>query len=83
METQIKIAARIYECRDTAKKFYGNEWKEKIKFHMDLIQAVMKKHKIDNEVKATVKVIEGVKDDNGIFTMLMLAALAETLEPTV
>ena len=46
MEKEIKIAANLYHCRDTAKRFFGVEFEEKIKPYKRLIlerQKVTKK----------------------------------------
>ena len=45
MEQQIKMAAKLYECRDTAKslaKMQGEDYKEMLKPYSDIITKVMK-----------------------------------------
>jgi len=48
-------------------------------FHTNLIHAAMKKHQIDNEIKAAMRLIEDCKhmDGVGVFTMKVLAAAVE------
>ena len=66
------------------KKLFGAEWKKRIAKHTILIHAAMKTHKIDNEIEAAMKLIEECQDidDTGIFTMNVLAAVVELVEPT-
>ena len=47
MEKQIKIAAKLYSIRDTAKKFLGKDYQARIKPYKDLVHLVMTEHKID------------------------------------
>lgn len=84
MEQQIKLAAKLYDCRNSCKKLFGADWKKQIEFHTNLIHAAMKKHKIDNEIKAAMKLIEDCQhmDGAGVFTMKILAAAVELVEPS-
>ena len=81
---QIQIAAKLYECRDTCKRLWGNEWKSKVEVHTKLIHAAMKKHGIDNEIQAAMKLINDAKNMDGadVFTMKCLAAAVELVEPS-
>jgi hypothetical protein len=49
-EEKIKLAARLYKCRDSVKSLFGKEWKKEISLHTNLIKACMKKHYISNEI---------------------------------
>lgn len=84
MEEKVKLAAKLYECRDACKKLYGADWKTEIDFHMKLIHAAMAKHKIDNEITAAMKLIEECShmDGGGVFSMKILAAAVEIVEPS-
>ncbi len=84
MEQQIKLAARLYECRDTAKKLYREEYGKKMLEYQHLIKAAMKKHQLADELKAAMKLIEECKhlEGNGAFTMNVLAAYVELIEPS-
>ena len=81
---QVQLAAKLYECRDTCKKLWGVEWKKEVEFHTRLIQAAMKKHNINNEIQAAMKLINdvGEADSSGVFTMKCLAAAVELIEPS-
>ena len=83
-EKPIKLTAKLYDCRNRCKKLFGAEWKKRIAKHTILIHAAMKTHKIDNEIEAAMKLIEECQDidDTGIFTMNVLAAVVELVEPT-
>lgn len=84
MEQQIKLANKLYQCRDAVKKLYGKEWKEAIAFHSRLIKACMLKHNIDNEVKAAMHLADEYKHmtSSSVFNMKVLAAAVEIIEPT-
>jgi hypothetical protein len=83
-EEKIKLAARLYKCRDSVKSLFGKEWKKEISFHTNLIKACMKKHSISNEIKAAMKLIDDCKhmDGSGMFTVKILAAAIEIVEPS-
>lgn len=82
MKEQIKIAAKLYDCHETAKKLYKSEFPEKIKFYKEVIQGYMAKHNVD-EMKAVIAICEfdSVKGQ-GIAIMLFMAAVVELIEPS-
>lgn len=82
-EQDVKLAERLYECRDTCKKLYGADWKDKIQFHTNIIRACMKKYNL-NELRAAKKLIDDNydADSSGVFTLKVLAAVVEMIEPT-
>ena len=51
MEQQIKMAAKLYKCRDTAKSFFRDKYAENLKPYKDLIQAVMKANDLESKQK--------------------------------
>lgn len=85
METQIKIVAKLYECRDTAKslaKLQDRDYEEMLKPYKKVIQRVM-------EVKKTGKMPALLKisktktfNDDGMTQLLFMAALVELIEPS-
>ncbi|HBG71393.1 MAG: hypothetical protein A2W93_14170 [Bacteroidetes bacterium GWF2_43_63] len=83
-EQHVNLAAKLYSCRDACKTLWGKNWKMELEFYTNLIHAVMKKHGIDNEVKAAMFAIEECADEYGkdVFTMKILAAAVEIIEPT-
>lgn len=84
MEEKIKLAEKLYKCRDACKSLFGVTWKEEIQFHTELIGAAMKKHKIDCEIKAAMQLVEDSKDMSGagVFAMKVFAAAVEIVEPS-
>ena len=84
MEKQIKMAAKLYECRDTAKKLYGAEFQNKISDYKRYIKACMMKHNYKDEITAAMslaKDCEGVQG-SGMGVMLIMAACVELIEPS-
>jgi hypothetical protein len=80
MEQQIKIAAKLYKCRDTAKWFWGVRYREKIEEGQQLIRAAMKRYQTD-EMKAAIELGQHL-EGNGMAIMIIMAALVEMLEPS-
>lgn len=79
---QIQMAAKLYECRDTAKRFFREEYAEKLKPYTHIIQAVMKANKLD-VIPALLKISETeTYNDNGMTQMLFMAATVELIEPS-
>ena len=82
METQIKIAAKLYECRDTAKRFFREEYAAKLKPYIHIITAVMKANELD-ELQAILKISKTeTYQENGMTQMLFMAAAVEIMEPS-
>lgn len=81
METQIKIAAKLYECRDTAKRFFREEYAEKLKPYINLIKAVMERNELD-VLPAVLKITSETVNDNGFGTMMFMAGAVELMEPS-
>jgi hypothetical protein len=81
-EQQVKMAARLYQCRDAARKLYGNEYKSKVKWYIDTIEKCKKDHDT-NTLRAVLALcnLPSVKE-NGMSTMLFMAAAVEIIEPT-
>jgi len=85
MEKQIKITAKLYECRDTAKslaKMKGEDYKEMLKPYSDIITKVMKANNLKH-IPALLKISETkTYQDSGMAQMLFMAALTELMEPS-
>lgn len=82
METQIKIAAKLYECRDTAKRFFREEYAEKLKPYIAIIKAVMKANQLD-ELGAILRISKTeTYQENGMAQMMFMAAAVEMMEPS-
>ncbi len=82
MEQHIKITAKLYRCRDVAKKFWKDQFPEKIKKYIEVIELVMKVHK-KNELEALLIISkEEYYESDGMVQMLFMAAIVEMLEPS-
>jgi len=82
METQIKIAASLYKCRDVAKRFFREEYAEKLKPYIHIIKAVMKSNEL-NELQAILKISQSETYQNdGMVQLMFMAAAVELLEPS-
>jgi hypothetical protein len=81
MRDQIQIAAKMYRCQDTAKRFFGDEYAEKIKPYQQCISGYAKEHDCD-ELKAVLKICEDeVIRTNGMAVMLLMSAAVDLIEP--
>jgi uncharacterized membrane protein len=80
MEQQVKLAEKLYQCRDTAKRFFRDEYEAKLKPYKNIIEAHQKKFNLD--VLPSVLELcsfESVRG-NGMATMLFMAAAVEMVE---
>jgi hypothetical protein len=82
MEELIKLAAKFYRCRDTAKRFYKEEFEEKILPYKQVVSGVAKEKNI-TELVAVMKICDDdVIKNNGWAIMLLMAAAVELIEPS-
>jgi len=81
-EQQVKMASKLYQCRDSAKKLFREEYKEKIQWYVDVIKAWQEKHKLD-VLQAVLQICntDSIKDD-GMGTMMFMAGAVEIIEPS-
>ena len=81
MEKEVQIAAKLYECRDIAKRFFRDEYSEKLRTYKNIIEGHQKEFNLD--VLPSVYEIcslESVRDD-GMIIILFMAAAVELIEP--
>lgn len=85
MEEEIKLAAKLYRCRDSAKslaKINDTNYHEMIKDYMDIIKAVMAKEKL-HPLQALLVISETkTYQDSGMNQLLFMASVVEILEPS-
>jgi len=82
MEQQIKMAAKLYECRDTARRFFGEEYKQKLEFYTHILKQVMKDNDLE-EIPALLKISKTQHyQENGMAQMMYMAAVVELIEPS-
>ena len=82
MQQEIKMAAQMYKCRDTAKRFFGNDYPERLKPYSHILKEVMKANNLE-AIPALLKISEAEHyKENGMAQMMYMAALTEFLEPS-
>lgn len=81
MEKQIKIAAKLYQCRDTAKRFYRDEFKDKIEPYKECIRKYMV-NSGKNELLSVMEIceIDEIKEKGGFAIIMFMAAATELIE---
>lgn len=82
-EAHIKIAAKLYECRDACKKLYKGGYKKEMQDYARYIHAYIKKNGGD-EINAAIALASEVQGEygGGTFTMKIMAAAVELIEPS-
>ena len=81
-ETRVKITAKLYECRDTAKSFFRDEYKSKLEPYIHIVKEVMKANNLE-EIPALLKISKtNMFQDNGMAQMMFMAAVVELIEPS-
>ncbi len=79
-ESTIKMAAKIYDARDTARRLFGREFQTKCDEVKVIIQGVAKKESLDT-IPAMIRCMERVSGHT-MATMWLLAAACEIIEPS-
>lgn len=84
MEKQIKIAAKLYQCRDAAKRFYRDEFKDKIEPYKECIKKYMEQNS-KNELLSVMEIceVDEIKQKGGFTIIMFMAAATEMIEPSV
>lgn len=76
----IQITAQLYECQETAKRFFGEKYAKKIEPYSVMIKQVMKANTC-NALQALLKISKTEHyNNNGMVQMLYMAAVVEELE---
>ena len=80
MREQIKIAAKMYQCQESAQRLFKDEYVGKIKWYINTIKTVMEKEHLD-ELSSILFIsnLPNVKN-NGAAIMLFMAAAVELIE---
>jgi hypothetical protein len=82
MEKQIKMAAKLYHCRDTAKAFFKDAYKEKLEPYTYILKKVMESNNED-EIQALLRISKTQSyQENGMAQMMFFTAVVEMLEPS-
>lgn len=82
MREQIQIAAKLYQCQESAQKLFGEEYPLKIRWYIDTLNAFSLKHGLEtlNAVICICK--ENSIRNNGVALMMFIAAAVEIIEPS-
>jgi len=81
-ESQVKLAAKVYEMRDTSRRLLGERYADSIEHYGKYIQAAMQKYGCD-ALAATKQILEQLQrdvPDSGMTQMQLVAALVEMVE---
>lgn len=78
-ETQVRLAARLYEARDVAKTMLGDKFKERMAEYGKVLLAIAARESIDILAAANVacRLV-----DNPYTQIQLMAAVVELVEPS-
>ena len=79
-EQQVRIAAQLYDVRDTVRRFLGPEYAERMRGYETVIRAVAEQRGI--ALLAAAQVIVQEADLESFAAVFVLAAAVELVEPT-
>jgi hypothetical protein len=80
MMQAIELSQKMQKCRDTAKRFFKDEFPEKLKPYIELLEAVMKSKSID-EIPALLEISKTeTYQSDGMVQMMFMAATVELIE---
>lgn len=81
-EQHIKMAAKMYQCRDAAKALYGKEYKKKLDWYICRIYEIQKARAIET-LPALIEIcsLPSIKE-NAMATTLFMASAVEIIEPS-
>lgn len=72
----------MYDCRDTARRFFKEEYAKTIEPYTQLIKKVMEANKLD-EMRALLKISEtSIYQDSGMAQMLFMSATVDLIDPS-
>ena len=79
---KVQMAAKLYECRDTAKRFFRDEYSEKLQPYTHIVKEVMKANDLE-ELPALLKISNTLSfQENPMTAMMFMAAVVELIEPS-
>lgn len=79
-EQAVKTTARLYECRDTARRPLGDKYHERMDEYARIVRAVAKRDNC-NDIFAVATVIKETAAQ-GMDVLMMIAAVVEMTEPS-
>lgn len=82
MEREIRMAAKLYECRDAVKEILGEDYNAKIQKYMNVVLEIMKLKKIEAIPALLLLSKTEAYKGNDAATLFFMAAICEIIEPT-
>lgn len=82
MMQALELSQKMKKCRDTAKRFFKDEFPEKLKPYTEIIEGVMKANKID--IIPALLMISKTETylSDGMAQMMFMAGTVELIEST-
>lgn len=81
MEKEIKLSAKLYQQRDTAKALFEKKYHDKIKPYIHIVKETMKSNNM-NEFEALILISKtNVFNTSSISKLLFFSAIVEIIEP--
>jgi len=77
---QVRLAAQLYEMRDTARRLLGAKFKAQMATYGDVVKKVAAQHK-ESEVLAAMRIAKH-PECTPTETVMVMAALVEMTEPS-
>jgi hypothetical protein len=82
MQQSIKITAKLYECRDSAKFIFKDNFQESLQPFLDIVHQVMKANN-QNPLEALLTISKtNTYLNNGMAQLLFMTAVVEIMEPS-
>ena len=78
-EQAVKMAAKLYECRDTAKRIFGDRYKDKMDAYIQVVKSAANAMGCSELAAATTP---SNKAEGGVTAICYLAAVVEMTEPS-
>lgn len=80
MIKELEMAQKLHKCRDTVKRFWKEEFPEKIKPYTDIVKAVMKAKNIE-AIPALLEISKtDTYQEEGMAQLMFMAATVEIIE---
>lgn len=74
------MAVKLYVCRDTAKRFYKDEYKSKLEPYTVIVKTVMKANNVE-EIPALLKISETkLYQENPMNQIMFVCAVTELMD---
>jgi hypothetical protein len=81
-EQLIKTTAKLYQMRDTARRFFKDEWPAKQREWIPIIEAAMRQDGV-GELEAAINICKVLSDaDQGFSIIIVMGTVCEMIEPS-